>query len=130
MKGVVDNGGRSLLTVEIRSSDPSANAEIEVWIDTGFTGDLDNAAFSAPALRLPIFYHRLFTAKSCWPSHPKYASAEVSVCSRVIEQQSRLPFELVAVELIVHHQEGIDIIWLRLICNKRAVNNKPCQMPC
>ena len=40
MKGVVDNGGRSLLTVELKSSDQSAAAEVEVWIDTGFTGDL------------------------------------------------------------------------------------------
>ncbi len=40
MKGVVDRGGRSLLTIAIASSDPSARAEIDVWIDTGFTGDL------------------------------------------------------------------------------------------
>ncbi len=53
MKGVVDNGGRSLLTVELRSSDPSATAEVQVWIDTGFTGDLvmPQAAINALGLR-------------------------------------------------------------------------------
>ena len=40
MNGTVDSGGRSLLSVELRSSDLSKNAQIDVWIDTGFTGDL------------------------------------------------------------------------------------------
>ena len=40
MKGIVDNGGRSLLTVRVRSSAESAARDVEAWIDTGFTGDL------------------------------------------------------------------------------------------
>ena len=40
MKGIVDNGGRALLTVQVRSRVGSDNSEVAVWIDTGFTGDL------------------------------------------------------------------------------------------
>lgn len=40
MKGIVDSGGRSLLSVVLRTSKPSTETKIEVWIDTGFTGDL------------------------------------------------------------------------------------------
>lgn len=40
MKGIVDSGGRSLLTVSIQSRVGSNAREVEVWIDTGFTGDL------------------------------------------------------------------------------------------
>jgi len=41
MKGIVDSGGRSLLTVTLQPSEPSAETQIDVWIDTGFTGDWD-----------------------------------------------------------------------------------------
>ena len=40
MKGIVDSGGRSLLTVQVRPRVGSTVGEVEVWIDTGFTGDL------------------------------------------------------------------------------------------
>ena len=40
MRGVVDNGGRSLLAVQLRSTRDADSVEVEVWIDTGFTGDL------------------------------------------------------------------------------------------
>ncbi len=40
MRGVVDNGGRSLLAVQLRSTSDADSVEVEVWIDTGFTGDL------------------------------------------------------------------------------------------
>ena len=40
MNGHVDNEGRALLTVAIRPSEEAAPCEIEVWIDTGFNGDL------------------------------------------------------------------------------------------
>ncbi len=40
MMGHVDHDGRALITIAIRSSDFAAAREIEVWIDTGFNGDL------------------------------------------------------------------------------------------
>jgi clan AA aspartic protease len=40
MNGRVDSHGRALLTVSVRPSDVAATREIEVWIDTGFNGDL------------------------------------------------------------------------------------------
>jgi clan AA aspartic protease len=40
MKGQVDLYGRALVSVTIQASDLSTGHEIEVWIDTGFTGDL------------------------------------------------------------------------------------------
>jgi len=40
MIGVVDNGGRALVSVRLRKSVDSDVAVVEAWIDTGFTGDL------------------------------------------------------------------------------------------
>jgi clan AA aspartic protease len=40
MNGLVDGFGRALITVSIRSSDSAPPHDIEVWIDTGFNGDL------------------------------------------------------------------------------------------
>lgn len=40
MNGQVDLQGRALLTVPIRTAPDSAASPLEVWIDTGFTGDL------------------------------------------------------------------------------------------
>lgn len=40
MNGHVDRHGRALVTVSVRPSDAGAAREIEVWIDTGFNGDL------------------------------------------------------------------------------------------
>jgi clan AA aspartic protease len=40
MNGHVDNSGRALVTVTVRPSDLAAPREVQVWIDTGFNGDL------------------------------------------------------------------------------------------
>ena len=36
----MDSGGRALVTVEIGSNEAAAISTVQVWIDTGFTGDL------------------------------------------------------------------------------------------
>lgn len=40
MKGNVDTGGRSLLRVTLRPNPDKEESTIDVWVDTGFTGDL------------------------------------------------------------------------------------------
>ena len=40
MNGLVDLQGRALLTVPIRTAPEAEAIPIEVWIDTGFTGEL------------------------------------------------------------------------------------------
>jgi clan AA aspartic protease len=40
MNGRVDESGRALITVSIRSSDASSSQSFDAWIDTGFNGDL------------------------------------------------------------------------------------------
>ena len=40
MRGRVDHGGRSLITVELRSAAGADATSLDVWIDTGLTGDL------------------------------------------------------------------------------------------
>lgn len=40
MIGRVDNSGRSLLEVDLRPSAGAAGSVTDVWVDTGFTGDL------------------------------------------------------------------------------------------
>lgn len=40
MNGLVDLQGRALLTVPIRTAPEAETLPIEVWIDTGFTGEL------------------------------------------------------------------------------------------
>lgn len=40
MNGQVDSFGRALVTVSIRPSNVAAAHDVQVWIDTGFNGDL------------------------------------------------------------------------------------------
>lgn len=40
MNGRVDNYGRTLISISLRSSDVAGAHQIPVWIDTGFNGDL------------------------------------------------------------------------------------------
>lgn len=53
MNGFIDEIGRALLGIEIRPDSSSQAVAIEVWIDTGFTGDLvlPQATIDALALR-------------------------------------------------------------------------------
>ena len=40
MKGIVDDAGRAILPVEILCTKHPTGVQVDVWIDTGFTGDL------------------------------------------------------------------------------------------
>lgn len=40
MKGIVDQAGRAILEIQLRSDSSHPFQTISVWIDTGFTGDL------------------------------------------------------------------------------------------
>lgn len=40
MKGIVDEAGRAILEIQLRSNSSHPFRTISVWIDTGFTGDL------------------------------------------------------------------------------------------
>lgn len=40
MNGSVDSQGRALLPIEVRQSQDGPGSRIDVWVDTGFTGDL------------------------------------------------------------------------------------------
>lgn len=40
MKGIVDQAGRAILEIQLRSNSSHPFQTISVWIDTGFTGDL------------------------------------------------------------------------------------------
>jgi clan AA aspartic protease len=40
MKGIVDQAGRAILEIQLRSNSSHPFRTIAVWIDTGFTGDL------------------------------------------------------------------------------------------
>ena len=53
MRGSIDEIGRALLSVRIGPDSESQHVTIEVWIDTGFTGDLvlPQATIDALALR-------------------------------------------------------------------------------
>ena len=53
MIGRVDRNGRALMQVLVRPSDIAAEHEIEVWIDTGFNGDLVLTQQQIDVLELP-----------------------------------------------------------------------------
>ncbi|MCC6510035.1 MAG: hypothetical protein IT423_13090 [Pirellulaceae bacterium] len=40
MKGIVDQAGRAIPEIQLRSNNSHPLQSISVWIDTGFTGDL------------------------------------------------------------------------------------------
>lgn len=53
MRGSIDENGRALLTVRIGPDSESRPVAIEVWVDTGFTGDLVLPQATIEALPLP-----------------------------------------------------------------------------
>jgi clan AA aspartic protease len=54
MKGEVDGAGRALLQIELRKSTESNASFIEVWVDTGFTGELVMSAKTVEKLGLDL----------------------------------------------------------------------------
>lgn len=52
MNGFVDEQGRALLTIPIRTAPTATPSPLEVWIDTGFTGDLVMPRQQIEALQL------------------------------------------------------------------------------
>ena len=52
MNGQVDLQGRALLTVPIRTAPDATMSPVEVWIDTGFTGELVMPRSQIDKLRL------------------------------------------------------------------------------
>ena len=53
MNGFVDANGRALITVNVRSTAVQTTTPIQVWVDTGFTGDLVLPKTQIDKLRLP-----------------------------------------------------------------------------
>lgn len=54
MTGTVDNAGRALLQIHLKSSADGMEAELEAWIDTGFTGELVLPRDRVASLGLPL----------------------------------------------------------------------------
>ena len=54
MNGYVDHSGRAILPIEIISELYPAGIRIDVWIDTGFTGDLVLPESIVEKLGLPV----------------------------------------------------------------------------
>lgn len=54
MTGVVDSDGRALLRVRLRHPTSNVETELDVWIDTGFTGELVMPQAQITALGLPV----------------------------------------------------------------------------
>ena len=54
MKGYVDQSGRAFLPVEIVSETLPTGIQIDVWIDTGFTGELILPEVVVKQLSLPV----------------------------------------------------------------------------
>jgi clan AA aspartic protease len=52
MNGRIDESGRALLEIELRPTANSSVSMVDVWIDTGFTGDLVLPSRMIDALRL------------------------------------------------------------------------------
>ncbi len=53
MNGQVDSLGRALVAVSVRQSDDATAHDVEVWIDTGFNGDLVLPQRQIDELQLP-----------------------------------------------------------------------------
>jgi clan AA aspartic protease len=54
MIGSVDGNGRALLRVRLRSSTSAPETELDVWVDTGFSGELVLPQQMAVSLGLPV----------------------------------------------------------------------------
>jgi len=54
MTGSVDGSGRALVRIRLKNSTASAEAELDAWIDTGFTGELVLPQQTVTSLGLPL----------------------------------------------------------------------------
>jgi clan AA aspartic protease len=54
MNGIVDGAGRALLRLRVRNPNDAREADLDVWIDTGFTGELVLPQKHVTSLGLPI----------------------------------------------------------------------------
>jgi clan AA aspartic protease len=111
MNGHVDGRGRALVSIPVRSGADSDAIEIEVWIDTGFTGELVLSHGLIATLALP--QSAVATAELA-----DGTSTTLDVYSRVIEWFGRSrPIEvlesagdsnLLGVELLNGHTPTVD----------------------
>jgi len=54
MKGIVDDSGRAILSIQILCSKHPSGVQFDAWIDTGFTGDLGLPESVAKELELEV----------------------------------------------------------------------------
>jgi clan AA aspartic protease len=54
MTGLVDSSGRALIRVRVKHPTESSELELEIWIDTGFTGELVLPSNHVASLGLPL----------------------------------------------------------------------------
>jgi len=54
MTGSVDDSGRALVRIRLKNPADVAEAELDAWIDTGFTGELVLPQQNVTSLGLPL----------------------------------------------------------------------------
>lgn len=54
MNGNVDGSGRALVRIRLKNPADAAEAEMDAWIDTGFTGELVLSQHHVTSLGLPL----------------------------------------------------------------------------
>ncbi|HMP03373.1 MAG TPA: hypothetical protein PKD86_01305 [Gemmatales bacterium] len=75
-----------------------------------------------------MFDHGLFPAQCTGPARPEDARAEKNVRVQVLEGQGSLTHHRGKVERVLHQQEEVDIVRLRLGRDERAEDDKACKM--
>lgn len=54
MKGIIDDFGRALVEIDIRSAVDGTASRVDAWVDTGFTGDLAMSMSVIDSLELNV----------------------------------------------------------------------------
>jgi predicted aspartyl protease len=111
MTGVVDESGRAMLSVRMRVTASGPVSDLDVWIDTGFTGDLVLPAARIAALGLlkgitvePILADGSLTQLDTYACLIEWFGEWKSV--EVVANQGRFP--LLGVGLLLDHDLHID----------------------
>src|SRR5215204_2593613 len=89
---------------------------------------LQDAALIAIALDLPMFDHRLLSAERGRAPNPKDTCTKQILRCGVVEYQPRIWRKSSHVKRILHEQEDVNVIRLRLCRNERAENDEAREM--
>jgi hypothetical protein len=91
--------------------------------------NLHDPTFFSIAFDLPVLDRCLFTTERCYPSHPEYTRTFLILGSRVVGKDPCLATERPDIKRILHQEDDIDVLWIRLVSDKGTKDDESDHLP-